>query len=68
MVALVVDAVQIVAGLAAAGVSLDTLIEKLHAKGEHQHAQTLENLKAVSAPVEARDSTAADFTQNTLGR
>ena len=53
MVAIAVQAVQIVAGLAAAGVSLDTLIEKLHASGQPEHAAVLENLKAAAVPVDA---------------
>jgi hypothetical protein len=51
MVAIAVDAVQIVAGLAAAGWSVDQIINSLKAKGEHQHAATFENLKAAAEPV-----------------
>jgi hypothetical protein len=50
MVATAVAAVEILAGLAAAGVSIDELITRLKAKGETEHAATLENLKAAGTP------------------
>lgn len=51
MVAIALTAVQIVAALAAAGWNIDQIIEHLKAKGEVQHAATLENLKAAATPV-----------------